>query len=113
LEFALPDILKVFKHELQSHFLNSIRIKKYLLKFLLNGIHLYIIARPIKNSVMKYSEFHRKIVKNGWFFDHASGSHYFYKKDGVLSEPVPYHGSKEMSKLLVKKISKSMGIKKL
>jgi predicted RNA binding protein YcfA (HicA-like mRNA interferase family) len=60
---------------------------------------------------MKYSEFHRKIVKNGWFFDHASGSHYFYIKNGHLSEPVPFHGSKEISENLVKKISKSMGLK--
>jgi len=45
---------------------------------------------------MKYSEFHRKIIKNGWKFHHAEGSHYFYMKDGVLSEPIPFHGSKEI-----------------
>lgn len=61
---------------------------------------------------MKYSEFHRKIVQNGWKYSHAEGSHYFYTKAGVLSEPVPFHGSKEMSDPLVKKISKSMGLKK-
>jgi len=61
---------------------------------------------------MKYSEFHRRIVRNGWTFDHASGSHYFYTRDGVLSEPIPFHGSKEMSEPLVKKISKSMKLKK-
>lgn len=60
---------------------------------------------------MKYSEFHRKIVKNGWKFSHAEGSHYFYLKDGILSEPVPYHGSKEMGESLRKKIAKSMGLK--
>ncbi|MEI7527071.1 MAG: type II toxin-antitoxin system HicA family toxin [Mariniphaga sp.] len=60
---------------------------------------------------MKYSEFRRKIVKNGWIFVYATGSHYFYRKEGILSEPVPYHGSKEISGPLVKKISKSMGLK--
>ena len=61
---------------------------------------------------MKYSEFHRRIVRNGWAFDHARGSHYFYTKDGVLSEPIPFHGSKEMSEPLMKKISKGMRLKK-
>lgn len=61
---------------------------------------------------MKYSEFHRKIVSNGWEYSYAEGSHYFYAKDGVLSEPVPFHESKEMSDPLVKKISKSMGLNK-
>lgn len=60
---------------------------------------------------MKYSEFHRKIVKNGWKFSHAEGSHYFYIKDEILSEPVPYHGSKEIGESLRKKIAKSMGLK--
>jgi len=60
---------------------------------------------------MKYSEFHRRIVKNGWKFSHAEGSHYFYMKDGILSEPIPYHGSKEIYEPLRLKISKSMGIK--
>lgn len=61
---------------------------------------------------MKYSEFHRRIIRNGWIFDHAVGSHCFYTKEGILSVPVPFHGSKEMSKPLVKKISKHMGLKK-
>jgi len=60
---------------------------------------------------MKYSEFHRKIVKNGWKYSHAEGSHYFYTKDGILSESVPYHGSKEMYEPLRNKIAKSMGLK--
>lgn len=30
--------------------------------------------------MVKYSEFHRSIKKNGWKFDHSEGSHYFYKK---------------------------------
>lgn len=65
----------------------------------------------LNNRKLKYSEFHRKIVKNGWKFSHAEGSHYFYLKDGILSEPVPYHGSKEIGESLRKKISKSMGLK--
>ncbi|HBJ76770.1 MAG TPA: toxin-antitoxin system, toxin component, HicA family protein [Porphyromonadaceae bacterium] len=48
---------------------------------------------------MKYSEFHRQIVRKGWQFDHAEGSHYFYKKEGFLSEPIPYHGAKEFQNL--------------
>ena len=45
---------------------------------------------------MKYKEFHRKILASGWKFSHAEGSHYFYLKDGRLSEPVPYHDAKEI-----------------
>lgn len=60
---------------------------------------------------MKYTEFHRKIVKSGWKYSHAEGSHYFYTKDGILSEPVPYHGSKEIYEPLRNKIAKSMGLK--
>ncbi|MFV0326875.1 MAG: type II toxin-antitoxin system HicA family toxin [Bacteroides xylanisolvens] len=60
---------------------------------------------------MKYTEFHRKITKNGWSFARASGSHYFYEKDGELSPPVPYHGSKEMGKGLVIKLTILMGLK--
>ena len=60
---------------------------------------------------MKYSEFHRKIVKNGWKYSHAEGSHYFYTKNGVLSSPVPYHGAKEMGKGLRAKLTMAMGLK--
>jgi len=60
---------------------------------------------------MKYSEFHRKIRKNGWKYSHATGSHYFYIKDNVVSEPVPYHGSKEIPEPLRKKIAKDMKLK--
>jgi predicted RNA binding protein YcfA (HicA-like mRNA interferase family) len=60
---------------------------------------------------MKYSEFHRKIVKNGWKYSHAEGSHYFYIKNGIQSEPVPFHGTKEIFEPLRKKIEKSMGLK--
>jgi predicted RNA binding protein YcfA (HicA-like mRNA interferase family) len=57
---------------------------------------------------MKYSEFHRKIVKAGWQFHHAEGSHYFYTKDGVISQPIPFHGSKEMFEPIRRRIAKEM-----
>jgi predicted RNA binding protein YcfA (HicA-like mRNA interferase family) len=60
---------------------------------------------------MKYTECHRKIVKNGWQYSHAEGSHYFYVKNGQLSVGVPYHGAKEMSAGLCKKIIKVMELK--
>jgi mRNA interferase HicA len=59
---------------------------------------------------MKYSELHRLIKKGGWTFSHAEGSHYFFLKDGLLSPPVPYHGSKEIGEGLTKKIIKEMGL---
>ena len=58
---------------------------------------------------MKYSEFHRKILAAGWKFSHAEGSHYFYTKNGKLSEPVPYHGAKEVSRTAKKKNCKGYG----
>ncbi|MCD8304968.1 MAG: type II toxin-antitoxin system HicA family toxin [Prevotellaceae bacterium] len=59
---------------------------------------------------MKYKEFHRRIVAAGWGFSHSTGSHYFYTKDGRLSCPVPYHGSKEIPEALRRKISRDMGV---
>lgn len=59
---------------------------------------------------MKYTEFHRKIVNNGWTFRNAVGSHYFYVKDGKVSPPVPYHGAKEMYEPLRRKIARDMGL---
>ena len=55
---------------------------------------------------MKYSEIHRMFIKAGWKLDHAEGSHYFYMKNGELSEPIPYHGSKEIPKKLANKLIK-------
>ena len=43
---------------------------------------------------MKSSELHRRFIKAGYQFDHAEGSHYFYVKDGVMTDPIPYHGAK-------------------
>ena len=60
---------------------------------------------------MKYSELHRLIKKHGWKYVRSSGSHYFYIKSGVLSPPVPFHGSKEIGKGLVLKIKKEMNLK--
>ena len=59
---------------------------------------------------MKYSEIHRRFIKAGWVFDHAEGSHYFYIKDGKFSEPIPYHGAKEMPKGMANKLIKQYGI---
>ncbi len=59
---------------------------------------------------MKSSEFHRKIRKEGWRFLRAHGSHIIYEKDG-RTYPVPYHGSKEMSEGLRKKILREMKLK--
>ena len=59
---------------------------------------------------MKYSEFHRKIIKKGWRYVRATGSHYFYEKDGVESPPIPFHGSKEIFEPLRKAIEKQLGM---
>lgn len=59
---------------------------------------------------MKYTELHKKFIKAGWKFHHAEGSHYYYIKDGKLSEPVPYHGAKEIGKGLAIKLIKRHGI---
>lgn len=60
---------------------------------------------------MKYTELHRKLVAAGWVFKKASGSHYFYEKDGKTSQPVPFHGSKEIGKGLADKLMKEFGLK--
>ena len=60
---------------------------------------------------MKFSEIHRLIVRNGWKFVRATGSHYFYEKDGILSPPVPNHGSKEIGEGLKRKLIKLMNLK--
>ena len=59
---------------------------------------------------MKYSELHRRFVKAGWTFDHAEGSHYFYTKDGVMTEPIPYHGSHEIGKGLANKLIRKYNV---
>ncbi|MBR5921309.1 MAG: type II toxin-antitoxin system HicA family toxin [Bacteroidales bacterium] len=59
---------------------------------------------------MKYTELHRRFIRAGWKFDHAEGSHYFYVKNGNLSEPIPYHGSHEIPTGLASKLIKRYGI---
>ncbi|MBQ9648931.1 MAG: type II toxin-antitoxin system HicA family toxin [Prevotella sp.] len=59
---------------------------------------------------MKYSELHRRFVKAGWTFDHAEGSHYFYTKNGVMTEPIPFHGSHEIGKGLANKLIRKYNV---
>ena len=59
---------------------------------------------------MKSSEFHRIVKRNGWTHIRTQGSHYIYEKDG-RSEPVPYHGAKEMGEGLRKSLAKKMELK--
>ncbi len=59
---------------------------------------------------MKYSQFHRWIRQNGWEHIRTTGSHYIYQK-GKITYPVPFHGSKEISERLRKKVIKEMGLK--
>ncbi len=58
---------------------------------------------------MKYREFHRAIVRQGWIEVRKSGSHVIYEKNGKRY-PVPFHGSKEIPEGLRLKIEKEMGL---
>ena len=59
---------------------------------------------------MKYTELHQRFIKAGWRYHHAEGSHYFYIKNGKLTEPIPYHGAKEIGTGLARKLIKRYGI---
>ncbi|WP_309597634.1 type II toxin-antitoxin system HicA family toxin [Flavobacterium oreochromis] len=59
---------------------------------------------------MKSSEFHRKVLRNGWVHIRTDGSHYIYEKNG-RTYPVPFHGAKELGKGLESKMTKEMGLK--
>lgn len=59
---------------------------------------------------MKSNELHRRFIKAGYKYHHAEGSHYFYIKDGVLTEPIPYHGSHEMGTGLANKLIRKYGV---
>lgn len=59
---------------------------------------------------MKYTELKRRFIKAGYKYHHAEGSHYFYIKDGKLTEPIPYHGAKEIGKGLANKLIKKYGV---
>lgn len=63
-----------------------------------------------KRETVKYRELHNRFVKAGWKMHHAEGSHYFYEKDGMLSEPIPYHGAKEIGTGLANKLIKKYGV---
>lgn len=57
---------------------------------------------------MKYNEFHRMVVRNGWIPIRQKGSHVIYEKDGKRY-PVPNHGSKELPKPTELKMRKELG----
>lgn len=59
---------------------------------------------------MKSKELHRRFIRAGYKFDHAEGSHYFYTKNGKLTEPIPYHGAKEMYQPLADKLIRKYGV---
>lgn len=73
-------------------------------------VNLLPLQSRLTTSSMKYSEFHRKIKRNGWSHIRTEGSHYIYEKDG-RTYPVPFHGAKEIGEGLRKKIVKEMGLK--
>lgn len=61
---------------------------------------------------MKSKELHRLFLAAGYRLDHAEGSHRFYRDArGELTEPVPYHGAKEMGKGLALKLIKRYGLR--
>ena len=62
------------------------------------------------NLIMKYSELHKRFLRAGWIFDHAVGSHYFYVKEGMNSEPIPFHGAHEIPKGLAIRLIKKYGL---
>ena len=66
--------------------------------------------RTRHSEKMKSKELHRRFIKAGYKFDHAEGSHYFYIKNGVLTEPIPYHGAKEMYQPLADKLIRRYGV---
>lgn len=59
---------------------------------------------------MKSKELHRRFIKAGWTFVYAEGSHYFYTKDGEMTEPIPYHGAKEMGKGIANKLIRKYNV---
>jgi predicted RNA binding protein YcfA (HicA-like mRNA interferase family) len=56
----------------------------------------------------------KKLQNSGWFVARVKGSHHIMKLEGRPgSVPVPIHGSKDLSKSLVKIIEKQTGVKLL
>lgn len=58
---------------------------------------------------MKYDEFHRIVMSNGWMKVRQTGSHIIYRKNGK-SYPVPYHKGRELGKGLAERMKKEMGL---
>ena len=50
---------------------------------------------------MKSTELHRMFIKKGYFYRNEKGE---------LTEPVPFHGAKEMGKGLANKLIKKYGL---
>lgn len=60
---------------------------------------------------MKYKQFHRFILANGWVEVRQRGSHIIYAKDGKPKTiPVPFHTG-EIPEPLRLRIMKEMGLK--
>ena len=62
---------------------------------------------------MKYTEFHRLVLANGWTKLRQLGSSHIIYKKGDRTYPVPYHGGKEVGRGLERKMRKEMGLKKV
>ncbi|OAV71706.1 YcfA-like protein [Bacteroidales bacterium Barb4] len=58
---------------------------------------------------MKYSEFHRIVIRHGWVKVRQSGSHIIYAKNG-RKVPIPNHGSKEMAERFRLTLLKELGL---
>lgn len=53
----------------------------------------------------------KKLQSEGWFVARVKGSHHIMKLEGRPgSVPVPVHGSRDLSKALVKMIEKQTGV---
>ena len=72
------------------------------------NISIFVSGKILR--ALKYAELHRLIRRNGWVCIRISGSHHIYEKNG-FRYPVPFHGSKEVTKGLEMKIRKEMDLK--
>lgn len=81
-------------------------------EYLVNGSIYTTFTAPVANGfiIMKSSEFHRKVRKNGWRHIRTEGSHYIYFKEGRIY-PVPFHGAKEIGEGLRRSLMKKVGLK--
>lgn len=77
----------------------------------INGSNYTTFTTPVQNDfIMKSSEFHRMVKRNGWRHIRTEGSYYIYEKKGE-TYAVPFHGAKEIGIGLLKKIIKKMELK--